>query len=281
MTTMLTCPVCDVPTNDGLMCRTDTARLSADLAALPALLRELQTTLTRQTKTGGDNVGTSTGKARPLPFDVQASDVGDVVTNTLSTWVRELDAGDTVGLADNPRALAHWMLVRIERIRSHIAAAEIADEISYCVRIIRHAIDRRPDKVYLGPCQTIVEGAPCKTQLYAPATAEAYDCPQCGQPVNVAQRRQELLALIADQVGTVGTCCQVLAMFGLEVKAHTIHNWTRARIDRDGITYVARLQPERLDADGKTALYRVGAVVTLVHESVKTKADRQQRRKSA
>jgi predicted Rdx family selenoprotein len=172
------------------------------------------------------------------------------------------------------------MLVRIERIRSHIAAAEIADEISYCVRIIRHAIDRRPDKVYLGPCQTIVEGAPCKTQLYAPATAEAYDCPQCGQPVNVAQRRQELLALIADQVGTVGTCCQVLAMFGLEVKADTIQNWARAREARDGTVWPPRIWHIDKDLSG-AKMYRVGDVVTLVHEAVKIKANRQQRRKSA
>ncbi len=276
-----TCPSCGALTTDGLLCTRETNALMQNLKALPELLRELQTTLTRQNNSGTGNGGK--GAERPLPFDNNASEVGDIVRNTLSTWVRELSMGDDKDLADNPRAWAHWLLLRIERIRGHAAAPEIADEIDHCVRSIRRAIDNRAERVYLGPCQNVVDGKPCQsdeltrdgivskaTQLYAPANAEAYDCPKCKTPVNVAERRAELLGLVADQAATVGTCAKVLALFGLEVKASTIQNWSKPRISRDGTTYPPRLWSTGVNDEG-ARVYRVGDVETLIHEAVEAK----------
>lgn len=267
----LTCPSCGALTTDGLLCTRETDELKLHLAQLPGLLRELDTNLTRQNQSGGGSDKIRNKDApRPLPYDGNASEVGDVVKNTLSTWVRELDAGDTDNLANNSRSLAHWLLARFERIRGHQAAGEIAEEISYCVKLIRRAIDVRADRSYLGPCQQIVDAAPCATQLYAPAGREAYDCPKCGTPVNVADRRAELLGMVADQEATVGTCAQVLALFGLDVKAATIQNWSRPRISRDGTTWPPRLWSSGFNEEG-ARLYRVGDVETLIHEAVETK----------
>lgn len=271
-----TCPSCGALTTDGLLCTRETNALMRNLAELPSLLRELQTTLTRQSQSGSGNGGK--GAERPLPFDNNASEVGDVVKNTLSTWVRELDLGDTDGLADNPRALAHWLLLRIERIRGHAACTEIADEIGHCVKLISRAIDNRAEQVYLGPCQNIVEGKPCATQLYAPAHAEAYDCPNeaCKVPVNVAARRAELLALVEDSVATINVCSQVLARFGHEVKASTIQNWVRSREDRAGKVWPPKLWSKGKDEQGRET-YRLGDVTVLAMEMLDKKAERRRK----
>jgi hypothetical protein len=268
------CPSCFGRSDDGLVCPQCAAAARRDLMRIPSLMRELDTTLTRQSQTGTGNGGK--GAVRPLPFDGNASEVGDTVRTTIVTWVREMHLGD-VWPADTMPAMCRWLIERTERIRGHAAGAQMVDEVAYSVRILLRAIDLRPQMVYLGPCQTVIgtyqdeDGEHpelCRYQMYARARDEAFDCPECRAIYNVAAKRAEMLELVKDQTATVGTCAQVLAVFGVEVKAETIHNWARL-----GQRNPPRLWRVGLNEKGE-AVYRIGDIEELVRDAIDRRAEK-------
>jgi hypothetical protein len=126
--------------------------------------------------------------------------------------------------------------------------------------------------VYLGPCpKRLDDGELCKHQMYARKRDESYDCPgepgvPCGAVYNVEDRKEELMALARDHVGTVTQCAGVLAIFGLEVRADTIHNWANPREHR------GQLRPPRIWRvsvnDKGEPCYRIGDVEELARESM-------------
>lgn len=252
------CPKCGALQADVLLCTPCTDKLVAQLRSLPGLLHELHVTLTRQARMGAGGAG-GKGKERPLPFNVNASEVGDTARMTLSTWVRELDMGDTEYLGDNPRAWALWLADRIERIRGHEAAAEIADEVDYLTRTIRAAIDRPADLEFYGKCGV------CEADLYAPhGSVEGY-CRKCKvegvtTTYDPAANRAEIQSQAEHHWGTVAECARVLSVFGLEVEVKTIRNW--ATVNRHGNV---RLVSTGVNMKG-LALYRIGDVMDLAQE---------------
>lgn len=251
------CPRCTAEQMDWLLCGNCTSRLKAQLLALPGLLRELHITLTRQSRMGGS------GKIneRPLPFDVAASEVTDVARMTLSTWVRELDFGDTTNLADNPRAWCLWMSDRMERIRGHQAAEEIADEIDHLTKIVKQAIDRPADLEFVGKCGI------CESDLYAKqGSVEGY-CRKCKAEgvtttYNPGEKRDEILAQLEHRWGTVTECTRILLNYGLEVSVQTIKDWRRP--NKHGIV---KLAERGVNSEGHS-LYRFGDVMDLAKERV-------------
>ncbi len=169
MSTQFPCPVCLQPTNDGLLCRSDTSALRSALGSLPWLMRELQVTLTRQnqaTKGGGRGNGET-----PLPFNVNASEVAFTVTNTVGTWIRDIDARADPG--QTMTAWCAWLIERVPTIRGHVAVEQIYDELTYAVKIVRQAIDRPPDREYVQSC------AICGHGVYAAPGAEIASCAEC------------------------------------------------------------------------------------------------------
>ncbi len=248
------CPVCHAE-GDWLMCGVCSQKLVAQLRALPGLLHELHVTLTRQARMGSGGAG-GKGKERPLPFNVNASEVSDEARMTLSTWVRELDFGDTEHLANNPRAWALWLADRIERIRGHEAAEEIADTIDYLTRQIRMAIDRPADQEFYGKC------AVCEADLYAPhGSVEGY-CRRCKAEgvtttYDPAANRASIQSQAEHHWGTVAECTRVLAAFGLEVEVKTIRNW--ATVNRHGNIQLEQRGVNKLGL----AVYRIGDVMDL------------------
>ncbi len=73
----------------------------------------------------------------PAPANLDALEVYSYVRNQLQTWVRELALGDDRDLADNPRAWAHWLARRVQRMRMHPAVDELISETDYCHKLIR------------------------------------------------------------------------------------------------------------------------------------------------
>lgn len=263
------CPRCTAEQADWLLCGTCSDKLVAQLRALPGLLHELHVTLTRQARMGSGGAG-GKGKERPLPFNVNASEVSDEARMTLSTWVRELAWSDTDNLADNPRAWALWLADRIERIRGHEAAEEIADTIDYLTRQIRMAIDRPADQEFYGRC------AVCEADLYAPhGSVEGY-CRKCKAEgvtttYDPAANRASIQSQVEHHWGTASECAKILALFGLEVSVKTIKHWTWK--DKHGVIKLEKRGENQLGHP----VYRYGDVLDLCRERV----EQGKRRRSA
>lgn len=166
--TDIPCPVCADPTRDGLMCAADTARLRATLRNLPGLMRELRLTLTRQNQ-GAQSGGH--GGETPLPFNVDASEVAHTVTNTVGTWIRDLNER-----ADPGRTMTDWcawLLEHMPAIRRHQAVEQLYDELTYAAKIVWRAIDRPADREFVQQC------AICGHGVYAAPGTDVAPCQRC------------------------------------------------------------------------------------------------------
>ncbi|MGH3447093.1 MAG: hypothetical protein ACRDP4_05675, partial [Nocardioidaceae bacterium] len=73
---------------DAFVCGACAGQLERDLGDVPALVEDLDVALSRQAMFGDRAGGKSAEK--PLPIDPRASEVGWVLRNTLSTWIRVL-----------------------------------------------------------------------------------------------------------------------------------------------------------------------------------------------
>lgn len=111
------------------------------LAETPALARELDLTITRQTSTGARTGSRSTG--RPLPLDLAASEAMAVLRNTLTGWVREIAPEPHQQPADNLNAIGRWLHNHHHDLVVHHAADQAVDEILAATRNAWKTTDRK------------------------------------------------------------------------------------------------------------------------------------------
>jgi hypothetical protein len=167
----VTCQTCTAPVGDqASLCAGCSAQLKATLEAIPTLVDELDTTITRQAVLGVR--GGPRAAEKPLPFHVQASEAAWVLRNTLSGWARviaeEVLAGAETGLGGingsiryptSPETIttaqiAVWLAGHLEQLRHHQAAGEAHDEIRGAVQAAQRTIDhpRTRHTFPVGPC---------------------------------------------------------------------------------------------------------------------------------
>jgi hypothetical protein len=163
-------------------------RLRRALSDLPALIADLDVTLTRQAVTGAHSEGKPTkADSQPLSLNLAAADVAHDLRHTLVSAIRHLTEarGIVTGPADNPTSMAHWLLKYHDSIRLDPAGPDISDAIHAITARIMRVIDPQPDiRIKVGQCpETDAAGHPCPGGVWAsiprekPATME---CRWCG-----------------------------------------------------------------------------------------------------
>ena len=245
------CPVpdCDMPARSGYMCGACEAELARALASVPAVLGDLDVTLSRQTSRMGHG---GHGSAVPLAFDPRASEAGWVLRSALVGWVRQLQEAKPEEWPDNTaQAMAAWLSVRLQRLVRHPAAGEAHGEITDAVRAAQRVTDRAPDRQFAGRCA-------CGAALYAKPGAGKVQCRDCdAEPVDVQDQRDTMLASIADQLMPATQAADVLTRLAAPLAAATVRQWG-AR---------GRLVPHGVDPHGHP-LYRVSDVRELLVEKL-------------
>jgi hypothetical protein len=98
-------------------------------------------------------------RAFALPYDEAASVLRD---EAWATWlVGERTSARAAGVPEDPRptdaCLFVWLVAHVDAVRMDEAAAEMVDEIADVHRRLTRAVDRSPDRIYIGPCGSDVE----------------------------------------------------------------------------------------------------------------------------
>ena len=149
---MSTCQVCESRADNATLCNRCRGKLEKAIGDLPALLLELDITITRQDR-GTDaplyapahqyvqtpgvhyDEGTTTLPATPWPFAHDAAMLRWAIDNTLSTWLRHLveSRGRSVGalvLDEYERKVDASLLARIMlKLMPSIAQDQVAGDI--------------------------------------------------------------------------------------------------------------------------------------------------------
>lgn len=286
MTARPMCPLCKAEGKTWVLCKVCTDKLRENLRELPGLMRDIQDKRIGRTVMPAPANMVGNPDEAPVPYSDHGRRTADLIVNTVGSWVRVLDQDDliepgftepTICTCRSPRrqcelqweplrprmaSWCRWLADRIDRIRFHEAAGQIADEIGGCCSRARKAIDLPPELMLVQKCPT------CGHGIFAGKDEETVVCVHCRRAgvdplptINVAEARGNLDGMVEHQWATAAKCALVLAAYGMPVKADTIQNW--ARPERGG-----RLKVRGVD-HAQRRLYRVGDVADLVRAATR------------
>lgn len=254
------CPVDGRPTNDTTICRGCLDQLLAALRSVPALVEDLEVTLSRQARVGTRNG--PRGSETPLPFHSRASVDLETLRDGLGMWARSV--AERRGLVAAPWSAAEtsrWMLLWPNDLATHPDAGELHGDVLAMVEAARRTVDLPPSLHFVGPCDE------CGEDLYCSAGSSTVSCrtAECGATYDVAARRAWLLEAAVDQLRTAAELSRELPWIGgVVIDRKLINQWaTRGRVTKYG--------PHPRDPYGRTR-FRLGEVLELARETAVERA---------
>lgn len=244
------CPIdgCDHPARSGYMCGGCQAELARALNAVPEVVAELETTLSRQTSrttSGGRSSETA------LPYDARASEVLYVLRSALVGWVRQLqEAQPEQWPGDTPQGMAAWLSERLQRLVRHPAAQEAHGEIVTAVAAAQRVTDRPAERQFAGRCPS------CGEALYARPGVSVVQCRADGckaKPVEVGTQLDQMRDRIRDQLAHPTGAAALLARLEIKAPESTIRRWAAQH----------RILAHGTDQRGRN-LYRIGDILDVI-----------------
>lgn len=203
---------CDNPVTDTTVCRNCVDALMSALRGVPALVAELETTITRQTCLGGGNSRRGRADTAPLPVDLRAAEAAHRLRAELVSCVRHLwaqgaprrwacrDCGlpqgqhgpharwcdplvvwrtviPPVDCEDTVEGMAGWLSRRPNWVAMDEIGGDLVDALLSVINAGWRAVDRPPnDRVYAGPCDG--KGA----------VSDIQGVPPCGYTISAAAK---------------------------------------------------------------------------------------------
>lgn len=264
-------------TTDMFLCWECTKILKSRLDSVIWLAPEVDLTLARQTRATDQEDRVGGNREQPLPFHLPASETAWVLHNTLSTWARDLCETRSItyipigylpplppgfvgplrpgerhvqpDFVDSTAGIAAWLSHHVIAIASSEVAGECFSEISDAVAACHRVIDRRPGRLYIGPCGEVVNGARCKADIYVTVGRDEARCPTCSADHEVQARRDALQEQMRGILGTAAELSRLLPWI------------MNAPITRKRITYYARRGSITARNVGGETMYQIGEVI--------------------
>lgn len=276
------CEACGDPqsADQATICTGCQMRLTRKLQYIPALMRELNTTVVKLAKIAPPS-GPGTPEIDPvkMPFNVGAAKARDDLHDILQSWAKlvseerttpalmfDRDGQRTVvriptplTCKDNPTQISGWLLQYTDWLRRHPAAADVLAEISDAIAQVERLIDIQPRLQFIGPCTAVVmadDGVHtrvCSADLYAREDADEVTCRDCGTVHDIGRRRMENLRAAQDIITDPETIARALRANGVHVTVDRLYKW-RER---------GQLTPARLNPKTGRFQYRFGDVHAL------------------
>ncbi|WP_306358649.1 hypothetical protein [Nocardia sp. CC213A] len=185
------------------------AQVVAQLAVIPALLRELEVTLTRQHQFLQRHSGGRPSGEFPLPFHVAASKAAD----DISVVLRAHCAAVADRIRQHPptgsmTARARWLRVWVPMLAEDTTAIEaLAQALGEVIDAAETVVDRPEDLMYVGACEQ------CRMPLYTAPDAEEGACRRCRTVFYPRKLREMLLARARYRFHTAGELARLLPWF--------------------------------------------------------------------
>ncbi|KZM68153.1 hypothetical protein [Nocardia terpenica] len=189
------------------------------LERIPALLQELDITLTRRARfTLPGQAGNPARAGQHLPFRLDASRAIDDLDVVLRVYTHRL-ASHLSGTwpPEDTADRARWLQQVLPDIAATVPALDgFAQAVTTAYQQAMQVIDRPPDRLHLGTCEGCGVGLDC-----APGDDIA-EC-RCGLRVPVASRRAELLRRAHGRHGSADYWARTLPWFaGIQITAAAV-----------------------------------------------------------
>lgn len=256
--------LCGKPVRDNAyLCHGCSGRVEKDLAEIPALFAEVQTSRLRQSRMGGQAIGGGHSSDRPLPFDERPAAAAREVRDVLRVWSEFVVEGSRAAWPrDLVPDMSRFLLRHLDWLRQRPEAHDLLEQVGVSVSRLRRSVDRPAELTYAGVCSAaipilvddVLTMGECPTHLYVPFGRKAIQCPACGADHDMLARREVLLAALEDQLAPGPVLARGLSNLGRPIAESTIRSWVLRK----------RLMPRSQDELGKE-LFRVGDVLDLLN----------------
>lgn len=245
---------CGQPLRDATFCTSCAYRLDeaiAQVGAYHGLAWDLRLAASRQVRLGDRTRGRAADP--PLPYDPRPSAAAAALHQVLAYWAdvvaTETGLKDWTPRPDTPAGptcpprcghascdlirppqlpptgpdqladLAVWLRPRVGWLRHHPRGQTAYDQIRAAVAEARWAVDRPPERSYVGPCDT------CGADMYVRHGAAAVVCGECDEAYDVETRRRWLLAAAEDVLGTTTEIARALTSLAQPVTEEMIRGY--------------------------------------------------------
>jgi len=265
--TSAACQACTAPTGDTVfLCRDCIQKLATDIASVVWMVRELETTLTRQARfVRQSDSGLSRSATTPLPWDERASRVTKLLDRGIHYWAIEVSLLDREDPRDPLSALlvdggcvevARWLWRNLTTLRIHEQAGRAFEELRDVCKQARTTVDRPPDMVTYGMCGIkLPNRGICNEYLYGAPNQLTLECRRCHSTFQLKERRDWMLAYVSNMMGTTGEIAIYLTASGMGITPDAVRSLIR-RHPRD-------IPKVSVNVDGH-ALYRFSNVIDAV-----------------
>lgn len=227
----MSCTACEAPT-DIALCSRCIGRLTRALDQVAELDAELEITITRQQAQRPVSGGRSAETA--MSFHEDASAIKRSLLAALARAVRAVhqpEPGTFVFLPEGVRhtltGLSEWLSIRPRPtwLASHEDAADLVYDITEAVESAWRIIDRRPDRQWIGPCDT----GDCRADVRALEGRATATCRECGARHEVADRLAWMVNSVRGLTGGAAEITATLRAVGVDIPATRIRTWASRR----------------------------------------------------
>lgn len=188
---MSTCTRCTAPAGDTyVLCGNCGDEIARDLAFIPALLSELETTYAKQDKL---TLGSGRGGEEGLPWKDRARTSADELTHTLLSWAVALPVSQWL-IPATMAELSGWLHARVDWLRALESAKDAHQQITGAVTKAIGVIDLPANRARfeVGPCPEQTEEGACDGTVWAyiatrPEDLSLLRCWTCGGRWNTTQ----------------------------------------------------------------------------------------------
>jgi hypothetical protein len=188
VSTSRNCPLCERDAGVTMICERCVRATERRLGDIPALVDELELTLSRQGRGGRGAGHRKRGDDQPLPFDIAASGKRSLI-NLLAEWADLAAAESHAG--GMPWHHSQWesdlgqTRAAVSVLQRHLSWFRVGEQAPIAARAIetirnqlRSAIDRVPERLWAGPCHAELPAAISTTEAGAiTVTLNASDTP--------------------------------------------------------------------------------------------------------
>jgi hypothetical protein len=254
------------------LCDTCVRRLTDDLGDIVALVDDLDTMLTRQSRTSsaGNTGVTSRSSETPLFWDDRASKAQRRLHQALAGLAAMLELHHADPRPVELRRLSSWLLAGVGCLAHLDGFPAAADRAMAAVGRVRGVIDRRAEQQYVGPCYALLgPDVKCGGHLYVELGRTSVTCPKCHVEHEIEGRQQWLLDEMEDQLAHPALIARALSSLGQPVTDARIRGWV----------FRGRLMAKGVDSAGRQT-YRMGDVLDLIAEDAE-RAEKLEERKRA
>lgn len=217
------CGACDNLPDGIYLCPGCRDLLIADLEIIPVTVDALWATAARM-DVGAGTVGKS-GHASPAePTNGRAYDAGRTLNVILTGWA------DTLGHRE-PHAVraAALLLAHIHEVRAADWAQDFKRELREILYECDRIMDRMAERISLGRCYGILEGAQCPGEIVGIQGQERAWCRVCGEEVNAIFHQRYMISEAWHVRAPLPTILRALKSSGhLPVPAKRAEYWIKA-----------------------------------------------------